>query len=184
MKQARSIAIGALVVTALASVTACRGDGQLALAPSASNSAAVSSDAALFALVTQGQPFSSYARFPGVDVVTSGSSAHQPFVRVSLNATAASALQSGRLPAGTRFSDGSVIFKEVLPTENGAPTVYTVMYKDANNSLAGEGWLWAEYAPGGSVVYSVANRGGACTGCHLLGQGRQNDFVRTFERQR
>ena len=182
--QARNIAIGALVVTAVTSVTACRGDRQPPLAPSAPGSAAVNSDAALFALVTQGQPFSSYSRFPAVDVVRSGSSAHQPFVRVSLNATTASALQNGRLPAGMRFPDGSVIFKEVLPTASGAPTVYTVMYRDANNSLAGEGWLWAEYSPGGSVVYSVTSRGGACTGCHSQDQGRQNDLVRTFERQR
>lgn len=182
--QARKIAIGALVVTVVTSVASCRGDRQPPLAPSDSNSAAVNSDAALFALVTQGQPFSSYSRFPDVDVVRSGSSAHQPFVRVSLNATAASALQNGQLPAGARFPDGSVIFKEVLPAVTGIPTVYTVMYRDANNSLAGEGWVWAEYSQGGSVVYSVTNRGGACIGCHSLDQGRQHDLVRTFERQR
>ena len=90
---------------------------------------------------------------------------------------------SGKLPAGTRFPNGSVIFKEVR-TSGGATTIYTVMYKDGDNPLAASGWLWAEYTPTGSVVYSISNRGVACTACHSFEQGPQNDLVRTFERQR
>ena len=55
--------------------------------------------------------------------------------------------------------------------------------KDRGNPLAGDGWLWAEYGPTGSVTFSVSNRGSACTSCHRREQGPQNDFVRTFERQ-
>ena len=147
----------------------------------------IGSDAALFGLVTQTQPFAAYTRFPNLaaaaDGVLTASSAHQPFIRVSLNATAAAALQNGRLPAGASFPDGSIVFKEVL-TFDRVPTVYAVMYKDRANALAGNGWLWAEYRPNGSVGFSITNRGDACTSCHALEQGSQNDLVRSFERQR
>ena len=168
----------------------CSGDRQSTAAPSPTPTAptsGLSSDAAFFRLVTQTEPFGAYSLFPNAEAVTAGtlngSTAHRPMVRVSLNPTAAGALQNGKLPPGARFPNGSVIFKDVR-TSGGATTVYTVMYKDVTNPLASNGWLWAEYSQTGSVVYSITNRGGACTGCHSLEQGPQNDFVRTFERQR
>src|SRR5262245_29011418 len=66
------------------------------------------SDSALFTLVTQTEPFSNYALFPnleaGADGVLAASSAHQPLIRVRLNATAASALQNGRDRKSTRLN--------------------------------------------------------------------------------
>lgn len=157
-------------------------------APAPPTATGIRDDASLFRLVTQTEPFGSYTLFPNAEEFTSGrlngSEAHRTIVRVSLNARAGGALQSGRLPAGGRFPDGSVIFKELRPS-NGAPaSLYAVMYKDSSNALAGNGWLWAEFSPNGSVAYSVSNRGSACTSCHLREQGPQNDSVRTFERQR
>ena len=147
----------------------------------------ITTDAELFALVTQIEPFASYTLFPNADEITAGrlngSNAHRPLVRTSLNETALGALQNGKLPSGTSFPDGSVVFKEVR-TDNGATVTYAVMYKSRDSRLAGNGWLWAELNPNGTVGYSVTNRGGACTGCHSLERGPQNDFVRTFERQR
>lgn len=58
------------------------------------------------------------------------------------------------------------------------------MYKDTANPLAGGGWLWAEFSPTGTPLYSISNRGSACTGCHRRERGPLNDLVRTFERQR
>ena len=155
--------------------------------PAPSPAPGISSDGAFFTYVTQTQPFSAYAPFPNLGVGADGtlpaSSAHQPFIRVTMNAAAAGALQNGKLPRGTAFPDGSVIFKEVL-TSSRTVSVYAVMYKDRANTNAGNGWLWAEYRPGGGVEFSMTNRGSACTGCHSLAQGPQNDFVRIFERQR
>jgi Cytochrome P460 len=152
-----------------------------------STPSAISSDAEFLALVTQTQSFRSYAPFPNLDTSAAGtlaaSSVHQPIIRVSMNSVAAGALQDGRLPAGSSFPDGSVLFKEVLGT-NGLVNLYTVMYKDRQNALAANGWLWAELRPNGGAEYSVRNRGGACTSCHALDRGPQNDFVRSFERQR
>jgi len=148
---------------------------------------AIASDEALFTLISQTQPFRSYTPFPNLNTSAAGtltaSSAHQPVVRVSMNAVAASALSNGSLPSGALFPDGSLIFKEVLGI-NGSANLYAVMYKDRRNTLAGNGWLWAELRPGGGADYSVRNRGSACTGCHALARGPENDFVRIFERQR
>jgi hypothetical protein len=112
----------------------------------------IASDAALVALLTDQQPFTGYIPFPGVDVIRSGSSAHQPFVRVSMNQTAFAALQNGQLPAGSAFPAGSIIFKETLSGAGAAAVLYSVMYKDPNNSQAGSSWLWAEYKPDRSVA--------------------------------
>ena len=146
----------------------------------------IMSDAELFALVTRTEPFGAYGLFPNADEITSGrlngSNAHRPQVRTSMNATALGALQNGRLPPGTTFPNGSVVFKEVR--SEGATVTYAVMYKSTDSRLAGNGWLWAEFNPNGRVDYSVTNRGAACTSCHSLERGPQNDLVRTFERQR
>ena len=102
----------------------------------------------------------------------------------SMNARALGALQGGRLPIAAQFPDGSIILKEIRPRTDAPATMYAVVYKDAGNTLAGGGWLWAEFSPDGSVGYSVSNRGTACTSCHQREQGRVNDLVRPFERQR
>ena len=166
----------------LAFSLSCSGEGPT----SPSGIGAISSDSAFFTLVTQTEPFGSYTPFPDLpgntSGILSGSSAHQPRIRVSMNAKAFGALQNGLLPSGTTFPDGSILFKEVL-ANSGVTSLYTVMYKDRSNSLAGNGWLWAEIRPGGGTEYSVTNRGGACTSCHSLDQGPRNDFVRSFERQ-
>lgn len=148
---------------------------------------AISSDADLYRFVTASQPFQTYTPFPNLVASPTGtltaSSAHQPVIRVSLNAVAVGSLRDGKLAAGASFPDGSTIFKEVLGA-GGLVSVYAVMYKDRQNPLAGNGWLWAELRPNGEPEYSVKNRGNACTSCHALDRGPQNDFVRIFERQR
>ena len=155
--------------------------------PPPSTATAIRDDASLFRLITQTEPFGSYTVFPNTEEFTSGrlngSEAHRTIVRVSVNSRAAGALQNGKLPSGGQFPDGSIIFKEIRPS-NGAPaSVYAVMYKDSSSALAGNGWLWAEFSPSGTVAYSISNRGSVCTSCHLREQGPQNDSVRTFERQ-
>ncbi len=152
-----------------------------------SSAPAIGDDASLFRLVTQTEPFAAYGLFPNAEEFTTGrlvgSAAHRPVVRVTLNGRAASALVGGRLPAGGRFPDGSIVFKEIRAGQSAMPHVYALMYRDQANPLAGDGWLWAEYSPTGSVVYSVTERGSGCVGCHRLERGPQNDLVRTFERQ-
>ncbi len=176
-------AVGATAVLAVAPSCA---PSTTPTAPS-STSSGVRDDAAFFRQISQTDPLTRYTVFPNADEFTTGrlngSEAHRPIIRVSLNATAASVLRNGRLAPGAKFADGSIVLKEIRPSANAAPSLYAVMMKDSSNSLAGDGWLWAEYGPTGSVTFSVSNRGSACTSCHRREQGPQNDFVRTFERQ-
>ncbi len=175
-----------LTAIILVSVLALCCKDQGAQQTAAQRQLSVSTDAELFAFVTATDPFGAYALFPHADSVTrgtlNGSTAHQPLVRVRMNGTAYSILQNGRFPAGGSFPNGSVMFKEIII--NGRTEVYAVMYKDAGTPLAGNGWLWAEYQPSGSVLVSMTARGSGCTACHARELGPQHDFVRTFERQR
>ncbi len=181
--------LGTLVVLAL--VISCgKQDGSSSSGPTAptpSTATAIGDDASLFRLITQTEPFGSYTLFPNTEEFTSGrlngSEAHRTIVRVSLNSRAAGALQNGKLPSGGKFPDGSIIFKEVRSSNAAPASVYAVMYKGSSSALAGNGWLWAEFSPNGTVAYSISNRGSVCTSCHLREQGPQNDSVRTFERQ-
>jgi hypothetical protein len=146
----------------------------------------IADDAALLRHVSQVEPFSGYSLFPNADPVATGtligSDAHRPMIRVRLNATALSVLRNGRLPLETRFPVGSVIFKEILGSA-GTVNANAIMYKADGDPRMGEGWLWAEFSVAGDVIYSIENRGAACTGCHRLNEGARNDLVRTFERQ-
>jgi hypothetical protein len=149
--------------------------------------ATIRDDAGLFQLIAKDDPFGSYRLLPSAEEFASGrldgSDAHRPVVRVSLNAIAFAALQNGKLPAGGKFPNGSVVFKQVLDRAGAPPSLYAVMRKDDGGPVSGAGWQWAEYRPDGSVAYSIASRGGVCTSCHMRQQGPQNDLVRSFERQ-
>ena len=191
----QDVGLGSLVAVSIALVAvvagvSCGSSGGSQSGTQTSPSAAgsgIRTDAALFQLVTQTDAFSRYTLLPNADEFTTGrlngSEAHRPVVRVSLNAIAAGALQNGKLQSGGSFPDGSVVFKEIRPSTTASPTLYAVMYKDSANSLAGNGWLWAEYGTSGSVTFSVSNRGSACTSCHQRELGPRHDLVRSFERQ-
>src|SRR5262245_48521496 len=58
--------------------------------PAPGTQTAVTTDAQLFALIATTDPFSAYRVFPNADEIAVGTSAHQPLVRTSLNATASS----------------------------------------------------------------------------------------------
>ena len=177
----------ASAATALAVAVACGGSPSTPSSPTGAAASTIRDDASLFRLVSQTDPFTRYTVLPNAEEFASGrlngSEAHRPIIRVSFNAVAAAALQNGRLPANTTFPSGSIVFKEIKPSATAAATLYAVMVKETGNSLAGDGWLWAEYGPSGSVAYSVNNRGGACISCHRREQGPRNDLVRSFERQ-
>lgn len=176
-----------VTATALAVATACGGSPSTPTSPGGAPAGTLRDDASLFRLVSQTDPFARYTLLPNAEEFAAGrlngSEAHRSVVRVSFNSVAAGALQGGRLPAGATFPTGSIVFKEIKPGATAATTLYAVMVKDIGSSLAGNGWLWAEYGPSGSVIYSVNSRGGACTSCHRREQGPRNDLVRSFERQ-
>jgi hypothetical protein len=170
------IRLAAALLVMLTCISSCKDQGD--------SLRTISPDEQLFNLITRTDP-GTYSLFPGVDSVArgtlNGSTAHQPFVRVSMNAIAYSSLRGDTLPAGERFPEGSVIVKQIKI--DGQPILYAVMYKDSGNEFSNNGWMWAEFYPDGSPFISVARGGTNCVGCHSREQGPQHDYVRTFERR-
>lgn len=105
-----------------------------------------------------------------------GSSPHGKFV-LKINQLMSSGLDGNeKLISAENIPDGALIVKEVL----GASGVefIAVMKKQRKSKFSAEGWIWAEYKPGGSVYYDPTRKGGACVSCHG-GEGNQ-DFTLTF----
>lgn len=74
---------------------------------------------------------------------------------------------NGKLPAGQKFPNGSMIVKEVQ--SNG---LYAIMYKNAGS------WLWAEVNKDGTVAFSVNKNGDGCISCHS--QSGNRDLAVSF----
>ncbi|MEO7133194.1 MAG: cytochrome P460 family protein [Vicinamibacterales bacterium] len=178
-----------MISVAVAGVVLGIGCGSQTSPPTApsSTSSAIRDDAAFFRQITQIDPLSRYTVLPNAEEFATGrldgSEAHRPIIRVSLNAAAMGSLRNGRLAPGATFAEGSIVLKELRSSAAASTSLYVVMMKDSGNALAGDGWLWAEYGPTGSVTFSVSNRGSACISCHRRQHGPQNDLVRSFERQ-
>lgn len=108
---------------------------------------------------------------------SSSESAHTYFFRVRFNETANAVLtDDGKIPASETFPDGAIVVKELFDSQDGELQLIAVMKKSSSGNSA-EGWLWAEYEPGGSVVYSTSEKGNGCTGCHSV---NDRDLVRLF----
>lgn len=123
-----------------------------------------------------------YTYYKGDSAVkpSSSPSAHNAFFRVKFNAVAQAALtDSGRLPVGAAFPEGSIVVKELYNSSTGALALLAVMEKASGNSAAGNNWLWAEFEPGGKAVFSTSKKGNGCISCHNASGNR--DYVRLFE---
>lgn len=98
--------------------------------------------------------------------------------KLRFNAIAQAVLDSsGELPVGNTFPAGSILVKE-LYTGN-TLSQYAVMKKAPTQANSANGWVWAEFAPGGAVTFSSGKKGNGCTGCHSGTPNR--DLVRTFD---
>lgn len=185
MKRSSLSTVGLAAVIAGIALAACGGDDSASPEPDPVER--IDTDAELLDLVMQREPFTTFTLFPNTDSLISGrlegSEAHQPLVRVSMNAKALTALVSDTLPDGATFPDSSIIFKEVRGSTQ--TFFYAVMYKDRDNPLAANGWLWGEYRANGSPFPNgtIEGRGVNCVSCHSREPGPRHDFVRTFERQ-
>ncbi len=139
---------------------------------------AMGADLELFNLATATTGFSWFQ----TDSIRASSnpSAHNAYMRVRFNQTAAAILGSdGKLPVGASFPNGSLIVKELYDSPTGSLQLYAIMQKDSTDSNAGANWLWAEIKPDSKVVFSVSEKGDGCTGCH--GSTPNREFSRVFD---
>jgi hypothetical protein len=134
------------------------------------------SDAALYTLV-QADPSWTFYKRSATPIARSSHPHPESHALVRYNVRAATQLDAtGKVRAGAVFPDSSIIVKEL---SNGTTlSTYAVMMKVRGSSSAGfDGWIWAELGPGGTVQYSTAGRGAACSSCHASGidYTRMND---------
>ncbi len=109
--------------------------------------------------------------------LSSKESDHNPYFRVRFNSIAFAALtDKGKLPAGGVFPDGSVVVAELYDVNPGYTKIFAVMKKSTSENAV-NGWLWAEFQPDASTVYSVTKKGADCAGCH---SNNSRDGVRLF----
>jgi hypothetical protein len=80
---------------------------------------------------------------------------------IKMNSIAAKAYADGI----NNFPSNSMIVKE--KHVNGKVTGYAVMYKAPADKNMNDGWLWSEYDSEGHVIYTNAERGMTCQGCHV-----------------
>nr|MBP7438447.1 cytochrome P460 family protein [Bacteroidia bacterium] len=120
----------------------------------------------------------SYSYYQNGNTLSAASPSPHGSFKLKFNSTALAALDStGELPSGATFPNGSVIVKEVV--SGSGVTLLAVMKKEPSNANAGSGWMWAEYEPDGSTVFSVGKKGDGCIGCHSGSPNR--DLVRSFD---
>ena len=137
-----------------------------------------STDTDLYNAISSTSGYTYYAGTPGITAGV-GNSPHG-FERVRFNATAQAALDStGKLPSGTSFPSGAIIVKEIYDNASGGLNLYAIMKKDAANSSAGSGYLWAEFKTDGSASFSTSMKGDGCISCHSSSTNR--DLIRTFD---
>jgi Cytochrome P460 len=122
-----------------------------------------------------------YTYYVGTPAISAGlGNSPHGFERVRFNSVAQAALDtSGKLPVGASFPTGSIIVKEIYTSATGSLSVLAVMKKDPGNSSSGSGYLWAEYKPDGTTIFSTSKKGDGCISCHSGSTNR--DLARIFD---
>lgn len=117
------------------------------------------------------QPAFSYYK-SNADTVYSGATGPHGNFKLRFNKIAANVLtDNGKLPAGSKFPEGSFIVKDVI--KNGSVYVYAFMYKRKGN------WIWGEAETNGNVHHSAAVGNKVCVNCHS--QAGNRDLTVTFK---
>lgn len=115
--------------------------------------------------------------FKNGDTLTAkGTSPHGNFV-LKVNAEMASVLDgNGKIISGKEIPEGALIVKEIIGSSG--LDLIALMKKEKKSKFAKEGWVWAEYKPGGAIYFDAKKKGSSCVGCHS-GAGNQ-DLTLTF----
>lgn len=167
MKTNPSILLIKIVVIGIFTLTSCKKDKEEE--PKTTNI-----DAEIFSNATA----SGYVFYQNGDLLSGVSPSPHGAFKLRFNSIAAAALDStGELPSGNTFPSGSIIVKDIY--SGSTLTTYAVMKKDPSNEFSGNGWVWAEYKPDGTVLFTTANKGNGCISCHSGTPNR--DLTRTFD---
>lgn len=98
---------------------------------------------------------------------SAGSGHAPPFLKTRYNTIAATKLDSsGKVKAGTKFPEGSLIVKELYDKSSKLER-YAILYKSTGHKDADpKGWVWGYLNYDGSVSDPASNKGSTCINCH------------------
>lgn len=101
---------------------------------------------------------------------TAGSGHSDPKFVTRFNSEASQSLEtSGKVKAGIKFAENSLIVKE-LYDKNDELTGYATMYKKTGNENAdANGWVWGVYTADGKITQAASKKGSGCISCHAGG---------------
>lgn len=163
-----TIKVALLFLSVMAVVSSCKKEDE-------ESTEDINENAALYELTKSDE---GYIYFKNGDELPGTSPSPHGSFKLRFNDVAAAALDStGKLPVGASFPENSLIVKDLY--SGGSLNLIAVMQKKPSSSNSANNWVWAEYNPGGEVVYSVSENGAACTSCHSTSSNR--DFIKTFD---
>jgi len=156
------------ILTSLILTMGCNKDSS---SPTDSGSSSVTvTDADLFQLVSHRSGFIPYKNSSDTLLRATTSGHTEPKLRTLYNSKAATQLDAqGKVKTSPEFPDSSLIVKELINSD-GTLSRTAVLFKlrTAANKDS-NGWLWAEYSPTGTALYTVDNKGAGCISCHSSG---------------
>ncbi len=125
---------------------------------------------AVWTTITQTDPYTHWAFFPGLEGMYPGKSPHGAYLKVYVNDTALKAAKEDK-----PMPYGAIIVKENYGKDKKTLMAVTPMYKvKGYNPQAGD-WFWAKYGPGGKVMKAGKVKG--CIKCHSMKKNEDWRFL-------
>ncbi|MFT4754382.1 MAG: hypothetical protein ACI85Q_001940 [Salibacteraceae bacterium] len=156
MKQTQTFGIITLLAFSLFAIPSCKNDP-----------ITTDIDWELYEMAQKTAGFTWYKNSSAVWSKSVGSGHSNPKLRTRYNSIASQFLDStGKVIENSNFSDGSLIVKELMDTDENLNR-YAILYKDSGNESAdANGWVWGYINADGTVAESATKKGVSCTGCH------------------
>ena len=126
---------------------------------------------ALWAYITETNPYTEWSFFPGHEGMYPGQSPHGAFLKLYVNERALEAINAGE----TEMPDGAILVKENYADDQKTLAAVTPMYKKTGYNPEAGDWFWAKYQADGKVASAGKVEG--CINCHRTAQG--NDWLFT-----
>ena len=127
--------------------------------------------AALWTRISQDEPYTAYAFWPGVEGIMDGNAPHGAFIQTFVN-------DKALMPTEAGYPYGSLIVKEnYMPDKTLAKL--TVMYKVKGYDPQSGDWFWAVYSPDGTIEGEGKMQ--SCIGCHSVRADQDHVFLRSYK---
>jgi len=153
-----------MVIVLIIGLCGCAGKEEAADTPETVNAAD------LWVRISQDDPYTEYAFWPGVEGIMDGNAPHGAFIQTFVNDKALEPTEAG-------YPYGSLIVKEnYMPDRTLAKL--TIMYKVKGYDPQSGDWFWAVYSPDGTIEGEGKMQ--SCIGCHSVRADQDHVFLKSY----